>query len=157
MSTLNVDEDAPEKETPPILMFRGDSTVRTGSLSSLSFGYPYDDPDCAGCLAGLYLGRCDRASGTTFEDGCELLLPFELENGWAKQSDLSDLVYRQPHESLLQSGVSPFNERHPFHLRALLEIVVRNVRAGEWSIDDHGVAEGIDIWEQADTEKWQSY
>lgn len=56
MSTLNVDEEAPEKETPPILMFRGDNTVRTGSLSPLSFGYPYDGPDRTECPAGLYLG-----------------------------------------------------------------------------------------------------
>lgn len=157
MSTLNVDEEAPEKETPPILMFPRDSTVQTGSLSPLSFGYPYDGPDRTECPAGLYLGRCDRTSGTPFEDGCELLLPFELENGWAKQSDLGDLVYCQPHESLLQSGVNPFNERHPIQLRALLEVVVMNVRAGEWSIDDHCVAGGIDVWKQADTEKWQNY
>jgi len=146
-----------EHEIPPILLFRGEESIPTCSLSPISFGYPYNGPEPAQCPAGLYFGRCDRTSRTPFEDGCELLLPFEFENGWAKQSDLSDLVHPEPHESLLQSGVNPFNQRHGVQLKGFLEIVVTNLRAGNWSVDDHGVAGGLDVWKQADTEKWQSY
>lgn len=157
ISTLNPDEEASEKVTPPILMFRSESNVSTNFLSPFSFGYPHEGPEPEECPAGLYLGRCDRTDETPFEDGCELLLPFEFENGWAKQSDLSDLANRQQHEGLLQSGVNPFNQRHPVQLKGFLEIIVTNVRAGNWSVDGHGVAGGLDIWKQADTEKWQDY
>ena len=157
ISALNPNEEVSEKETPPILIFRGESNVPTNALSPLSFGYPYDNSTTADCPSGLYFGRCDRTSGTPFEDGCELLLPFEFENGWAKRSDFSDLVDREAHESLLQSGVNPFNQRHPVQLQGFLEIVVRNLQDGNWSVDEHGVAGGIDVWREADTEKWQSY
>jgi hypothetical protein len=157
LSAFDPDEGASEEETPPILLFRGEKNVPTCSLSLISFGYPYNGSEPAECPTGLYFGRCNRTSGTPFEDGCELLLPFEFENGWAKQSDLSDLVYREPYESLLQSGVNPFNQRHAVQLKGFLEIIVKNLRAGNWPVDDHGVAGGLDIWKQADTEKWQSY
>jgi hypothetical protein len=157
MSALNPNEEISEKVTPPILMFRSETNVSTDSLSPLSFSYPYEGPQPAECPSGLYLGRCDRTSGTPFEDSCELLLPFELDNGSAKQSDLSDLVDREPHESLLQSGVNPFNQRHAVQLKGFLEIVVANVRAGEWSVDNAGVTGGLDVWKQADTEKWRNY
>jgi hypothetical protein len=153
ISALDLNEEISEQVTPPILLFRSESNVPTESLSPLSFDYPHKGP----CPAGLYLSRCDRTSGTPFEDGCELLLPFEFENGWAKQSDCSDLVYRESHESLLQSGVNPFNQRHPVQLKGFLEIIVMNVRAGSWLVDRHGVSGGLDIWKQADTEKWRSY
>ena len=157
MSTRNPNEEASEKFTPPILMFRGETNVSTSSLSPLSFGYPHEGPEPTEGPSGLYFGRCDRTDETPFEDGCELLLPFEFENGWAKQSDFSDLVDREPHESLLQSGVNPFNQRHPVQLQGFLEIVVRNLQDGNWSVDEHGVAGGLDVWKEADTEKWQSY
>ena len=157
MSTLDSDETVSEKMTPPILMFRSESNVSTSSLSPLSFGYSHEGPEPAECPSGLYLGRCDRTCETPFEDGCELLLPFEFENGCAKQSDFSDLVNREPHESLLQSGVNPFNQRHPVQLQGFLEIVVRNLQDGNWSVNDQGVAGGLGLWKEADTEKWESY
>lgn len=154
MSALDQNGEASETVTPPILIFRGKSSVSTVSLSPLSFGYPHKGLEPAECPSGLYLGRCDRTSGTPFEDGCELLLPFEFENGWAKQSDFSDLAERRPHESLLQSGVNPFNQRHPVQLKGFLKIIVTNMQTGNWSVDDHGVAGGLNIWKQADTDKW---
>jgi hypothetical protein len=157
LSAFDPNEGTSEEEIPPILLFRGEKDVPTCSLSRISFGYPYNGPEPAECPTGLYFGRCNRTSNTPFENGCELLLPFEFENGWARQSDLSDLVYREPHESLLQSGVNPFNQRHAVQLKGFLEIIVKNLRAGNWSVDDHGVAGGLGIWKQADTEKWQSY
>jgi hypothetical protein len=157
MSTLNLNEGGPGQVTPPILMFCSESNVPTDSLSPLSFSNPHEGSEPAECPSGLYLGRCDRTSGTPFEDGCELLLPFKLENGWAKQSDLSDLVDGEPHESLLQSGVNPFNQRHPVQLKGFLKIVATNVRAGNWSVNNHGVAGGLDTWKQADTEEWRDY
>jgi hypothetical protein len=159
LSEIDPSEMASEKTTPPILLFRGDIKVPTNSLSGISFGFPYGGPEVKEkeCPSGLYLGQCDRTSNTPFEDGCELLLPFNFENGWAKQSDLSDLAYLEPHETLLQSGVNPFNQRHPVQLKGFLGIVVTNLRAGNWSVDDHGVAGGLDVWKQADTEKWQDY
>lgn len=155
--SLSPDEEPSEKVTPPILMFRGERNVSTSSLSPLSFGYPHEGPEPPECPSGLYFGRCDRTCETPFEDGCGLLLPFEFENGWAKKSDFSDLVNRESHESLLQSGVNPFNQRHLVQLQGFLEIVVRNLQDGNWSVDEHGVAGGLDVWKEADTEKWQRY
>jgi hypothetical protein len=157
LSEVDPSDLASEKTAPPILLFRSDNKVATNSLSRVSFDFPHGGPGAKECPAGLYLGRCDRTSNTPFEDGCELLLPFRFENGWAKQSDSSEMVYRQPHETLLQSGVNPFNQRHPVQLKGFLEIVVTNLRAGNWSVDDHGVAGGLDVWKQADTEKWRNY
>jgi hypothetical protein len=157
ISAIDPNEEASEQVIPPILLFRSESSVPTDSLSPLSFSQSYEGCGPADCPAGLYLSRCDRTSGTPFEYGCELVLPFEFENGWAKQSDCSDLSDRESHESLLQSGVNPFNQRHPVQLKGFLEVVVTNVRASNWSVDDHGTAGGLDIWKQADTEKWRSY
>jgi hypothetical protein len=156
MSARTPDQEVPEPTTPPILLFRSEINVSTDSLSPVTF--PYDVPKPAGCPSGLYLGACDRTSDTLFEDGCELLLPFEFENGWAKQSDFSDLVDRLPHQSLLQSGVNPFNQWHPVQLQGFLEIVYANLRDGHWSVDERGVSGGLDVWKEADTEeKWQNY
>jgi hypothetical protein len=93
----------------------------------------------------MYLGRCDWICEIPFEDGCELPLPFAFENSWAKQSDLSNLVDRESHGSLLQSRVDPFNQRHPVQLRGFLKTVVSNVRAGDWSVDDCGFARRLDF------------
>lgn len=155
-STLDPNE-RPEQMTPPILLFRSESRVPISSLSPLSFDHPYEGPATGQCPAGLYLSQCDRTSNTPFEDGCELVLPYDFENGWAKQSDLSDLVDRSSVDSLLQSGTDPFNQRHPTQLRGFLEIVVANIRADNWPVDSCGVAGGLDVWKQADTEKWQDY
>lgn len=157
MSALNSNEEASEKLTPPILLFCGESNVPTDSLSPWSFGYSDEGPQPAECPSGLYLSRCDRTREPPFEDGCELVLPFQFDNGWAKQSDFSDLAYKRAQDSLLQSGVNPFNPRHSVQLQGFLEIVVTNVQAGNWSVDEHGVAGGLDIWKQADTEDWQNY
>jgi hypothetical protein len=81
MSAINPNEEASEQVTPPILLFRSESSVPTDSLSPLSFSYSHEGPASTDCPSGLYLSRCDRTSGTPFEDGCELLLPFEFENG----------------------------------------------------------------------------
>lgn len=157
ISMLDPSSQASEQVAPPILLLRSESKVLTTALSPVSFGYPHEGPQPEMCPAGLYLGRCDRTTDTPFEDGCELVLPFELENGWAKQSDLSDLVERSPLDSLLQSGTNPFNQRHSTQLRGFLEIVVANLRAENWTVDSRGVAGGLDVWKQADTEKWQDY
>ena len=49
MFSLNPNEEASEKVTPPILMFRGENDVSTISLSPLSFGYPHESPEPPEC------------------------------------------------------------------------------------------------------------
>jgi hypothetical protein len=159
MFPRNTNDEVPEQTTPPILLFHSESKVSSDSLSQVASGFTDEGLKPAECPSGLYLGACDRTCGTPFEDGCELLFPFEFENGWAKQSDFSDLVDRKwQNQSLLQSGVNPFNQSHPVQLQGFLEIVFKNVRDGNWSVDLRGVAGGLDVWKEADTEeRWQNY
>jgi len=144
---------------PPIRLFCSDATlIATVSMKDLlwfrAFGY-WSDTRGAECPCGLYLTPCQRSYRYPQEDGCSLILPFKFEDGWAKQSDFTaaDL-----HDNLLQSGINPYNDGHPIQLQGFLENVYWNVKSGCWSVDENGVAGGLDKWKDADTEQgWSSY
>ena len=149
------DEDpSDQQEVAPILLFRGDASVSTAELG---FFYPYSGPSAAvsECLCGLYMDYCDRRLNIPFEDGCRLVFPFRFAQGWARQSDGSRAL---AHDSLFQSGVNPYSTVHSVQLQAFLENVYMNVQREHWTVDTAGVAGGIDVWKDADTEqRWSSY
>ena len=104
---------------------------------------------------GLYLTACDRQYRYPQEDGCSLVLPFALDSGHARRSDLSRL---ERQDGLLEIRVNPYNDFHPVQLQAVLEIFYWNLERGHWKTDDNRVSGGIDVWREADTaEKWDSY
>lgn len=86
------------------------------------------------------------------------MLPFTFDRfgpGFAKRSDQSQVV---GYDELFQSGKNPFNDFHPPKLMAFLSFVYHKVADGIWSVDEHGVAGGIDIWKEANTAlSWQDY
>ncbi|TKA76071.1 hypothetical protein B0A55_05700 [Friedmanniomyces simplex] len=145
-------EPANEDELPAILLFRSEALVSTRQL--FWFGFRPSNPPLE-CPGGLYLNPCDRSYRYPQEDGCNLLLPFELTSGWARKSDHSSASQR---DDLLQSGVNPYNDLHPVQLQAFLETVYRCVEDGRWEVDESGVADGIDKWRDADTgHGWADY
>ncbi|RMY70363.1 hypothetical protein D0864_10902 [Hortaea werneckii] len=119
---------SPEEDTVhPILLFRGDQTVPTegiwwfGRLSSKYDSMLPDVPssrDAPQCPCGLYFSLCHRTHGHPEENGCNLVLPFDFDNGFAKKSD------GRPAEKsydLLQAGLNPFNDSHPLAITAFLD------------------------------------
>ncbi|KAI6889755.1 hypothetical protein KC360_g32 [Hortaea werneckii] len=149
---------------PPILLFRGEQTVPTEGIwwfGRFSNKYNHTLPDAPSshdvpeCPSGLYFSMCHRTHGHPEENGCNLVLPFDFENGFAKKSD------GMPAEKsfdLLQAGTNPFNDNHPLAITAFLETVRENVENGHWPVDEHGVSGGLDVWKQADTEEhWDKY
>ncbi|KAI7281142.1 hypothetical protein KC345_g4295 [Hortaea werneckii] len=155
---------AEEDMVPPILLFRGDQTGPTegiwwfGRFSNRYNSMLPDAPssrDAPECPSGLYLSICHRTHGHPEENGCNLVLPFDFENGFAKKSDG---MPAEKSYDLLQAGTNPFNDNHPLAITAFLETVRENVESGHWAVDGHGVAGGIDVWKQADTEEhWDKY
>ena len=146
---------------PPILLFRSDNRVGSADLEDHGgfggFGYPYPGSTAivSDCQCGLYLDHCDTERPLPFEDGCRLVLPFKLEEGYAKQGDFTNV---EGYATLLQQGHNPYNIRHPLPLQAWLEKVYQTLEGGTWAVDAQGVAGGIEVWKQADTEEgWQGY
>ncbi|KAK5677615.1 hypothetical protein LTS10_010189 [Elasticomyces elasticus] len=148
-------------DIPPILLFRSGVSVSSVTLEVRGgfggFGYPYPGSTAivSECPCGLYLNHCDPEGPLPFEDGCQLVLPFKLKEGYAKQGDFTNV---EGHATLLQHGHNPYNVRHPLPLQAWLEKVYHLVEDGKWAVDAQGVAGGIEAWKQADTEEgWQDY
>ena len=56
------------------------------------------------------------------------------------------------------SKLDPYNTIHSVQLQAFLENVYWNIQRENWTVDAAGVAGGIDVWKDADTEqRWYSY
>ncbi|RMY11999.1 hypothetical protein D0868_02822 [Hortaea werneckii] len=151
---LTPEEDA----IPPILLFRNDQTVQTEGIwlfGEFTHKYNHLSTDAPECPCGLYFSLCVRIFGYPQEDGCNLVLPFEFENGFAKKGDETPVERTC---DLLQAGKNPYHEDHPAALRAFLETMGENVESGHWTVDEHGVAGRLDVWKQADTEQhWDKY
>ncbi|KAI6875989.1 hypothetical protein KC338_g619 [Hortaea werneckii] len=153
-----------EDIVPPILLFRGDQTVPTegiwwfGRFSNKYNSMLPDAPstrDVPDCPSGLYFSTCHRTHGHPEENGCNLILPFDFEDGFAKTRDG---MPAEKSYDLLQAGTNPFNDNHPLAITAFLETVRENVENGHWAVDERGVAGGIYVWKQADTEEyWDKY
>jgi len=152
------DEHADPGSTPPFLLFCHDD--RTDPVPNQSTPPCYTSRNTqapADWPVGLYIDRCSPHDDPfPFADGCRLKLPFTLgANAYAKQSDQYSPVHS---DSLLQSGLNPFIERHSVQLQAVLENAYVHVERGQWTVDERGVTGGIEVWKDADTEeRWASY
>jgi hypothetical protein len=125
------------------------------------FGYPiYQISTFA---AGLYLLPPDES-----EDEFKFVLPFGIgANGYARKSDGSRfgensesdcVVAKDKCADLYGTGYSPFDNNHENRLVGVLKSWLGMVERGDWKIDQYGVAGGIDVWREADTEQgWEKY
>lgn len=98
--------------------------------------------------AGLYL-----ASDEIHSHGSELLLPFQIgENGHLLASDGSK-VNRPGHSALYRHGecCGGWIPPHRTPLTAILNNWWDQIEDNEWTIDQHGVAGGEELWKKADT------
>jgi hypothetical protein len=162
--------DNDEGEEAPVLLFRskrnyvdswnafttgGEKTPFLWPLNQLST-YP----------AGLYLSS--SFSKSTTEDEFRLILPFGIgSNGYARKSDGSRFGENRGIEhgeakdtftDLYRPGYQPFSESHEQRLVCVLRSWRGMVERGDWEIDQNGVAGGLDVWREADTElHWEKY
>jgi hypothetical protein len=116
--------------------------------------------------AGLYLSS--NSSECTTEDEFRLVLPFGIgSNGYAPKSDGSrfgengdskDVKAKDTFADLYQPGYQPFSQGHEQRLVCVLKSWRGMVERGDWRVDQNGVAGGLDVWWEADTElRWEKY
>ena len=97
------------------------------------------------------------------EDECLFILPFGIgANGYARKSDGSRFGRREngedSHVDLYRPGYQPFEEQHEQSLVDVLESWRGMVERGDWQIDKNGVAGGMDVWREADSQEgWEGY
>ena len=152
--------------SPPVLLFRSkhnyvDSLRAPTSEGNTPFNHPFDQIPTYS--AGLYF-----LPDPTFEDEFKLVLPFGIgANGYARKSDGSrfgenseseDVEVTNTFADLYQLGYSPFDGILENRLVGVLKSWLGMVERGDWKIDRYGVAGGIDVWREADTEQgWEKY
>ncbi|KAK3677493.1 hypothetical protein LTR78_002343 [Recurvomyces mirabilis] len=106
--------------------------------------------------AGLYLDACNASGLFPFEDGCRLILPYNLGGiGYATTSDGRPI---QRNCDLYHLGhVNPFMPAHPTPLLAVLGHFRGYVETGMWNVGSEGVKEGIERFLEADTDmaRWR--
>jgi hypothetical protein len=152
-------------DVPPILLFRSKSNYTDKTTPDYITGEPIAQPfpgldRITTYPAGLYL--CPTSTMNA-EDECLFILPFGIgANGHARKSDESRYGERKEgkdsHFDLYRPGYQPFEEHHEQSLVDILESWRGMVERGDWQIDEHGVAGGIDVWREADSEgKWEKY
>jgi hypothetical protein len=158
-------------DIPPLLLFRskheyGDDSLRASiGQWDAPFYYPYNEPLLY--VAGLYLSPRSMSKSST-EDEVRLILPFGIgANGYARKSDGERFGWNSENQDkhakdtfadLYRPGYQPFREMGEQKLVRVLESWLGMVERGDWKIDQFGVAGGIDVWKEADTEeRWERY
>ncbi|RAK80813.1 uncharacterized protein BO72DRAFT_421824 [Aspergillus fijiensis CBS 313.89] len=110
--------------------------------------------------AGLYLTADDRRVKSC-ENGCRLLLPFGIgRHGWARLSDGTCMggnpwLDEDPADANYDLYQCEFNGFIPLRdtpLHQVLQSWAQRVRAGDWTVGEDGVADGVERWREADTE-----
>ncbi|KAI5368466.1 hypothetical protein J4E82_010723 [Alternaria postmessia] len=154
-----------EPEFPPILLFRSGSNYKDDTTPHFVTGEPmpslFTGFSRITCFpAGLYLLPTGEVRA---EDECMLILPFGIgSNGYARKSDGSRFGRSRTggnsHVDLYRPGYQPFEEQHEQSLVDVLKNWKGMVERGDWQIDENGVAGGMDVWREADSEeKWEAY
>ncbi|KAH8634367.1 hypothetical protein IG631_09767 [Alternaria alternata] len=147
-------------EIPPILLFRSKSdytdetTLNTHTGERIAQLFPLFS-DTTTYPAGLYLRP---TSAMKSEDECLFILPFDIgANGYARKSDGSRFGRRKTggdsHVDLYRPGHQPLENHHEQSLVDVLKNWRGMVERGDWQIDENGVAGGMDVWREADSEE----
>lgn len=153
----NPNDKAREKDVPAILLF-GSKLNYNNSQDLLEpggtgpFGYYYRH--ITTFPAGLYLLQTESSMS---DDTCKFILPFGLGgNGLACKTDGSLFGENKPKDTfddLYSLGFHPFETDDGQNLASILRNWLGMVERGDWTIDENGVAGGMEIWKEADTEE----
>jgi hypothetical protein len=152
--------------SPPVLLFHSKHNyVDSFRVSTSEVPTPFDNPfdQIPTYAAGLYF--CPNPIS---EDEVKLVLPFGIgANGYARMSDGSrfgenveskSVRTKNTFSDLYRPGHQPFDGIHENRLVGVLKSWFGMVERGDWKIDQYGVAGGIDVWREADTEQgWERY
>lgn len=149
----------------PFLLFSFDRTLHTDKrriTDAQGFtwpGYPWQNADSY--ETGLYLltGQFDR---------CLLLLPFRLNEGFARRGDGSKikppdnaLSYEKMcngHEMLYHPGYNHICNGQRVRLECIFKNWIGMVERGNWEVGEEGVVGGVEKFKEADTEQhWAKY
>lgn len=126
---------------PPVLLFRAD-----GISECIINWLPQKHP------AGLYLDFCARAGVSPYENGCRLLLPFEIGAGAGSHARTADGVPMHASNMLYQIGSrNPFLPVHSTPISTVFGFWTRHVQSGEWKLDDYGVTGSIEQFKDAES------
>ncbi|KAJ4346148.1 hypothetical protein N0V95_005651 [Ascochyta clinopodiicola] len=148
-----------KQSVPPILLFyskldydQSQDQIEPGGTGP--FGYPYRN--YTSFPAGLCLLQ------TMSDDSCKFILPFNIGGkGYARRTDGAFYGENEPKNSfddLYSLGFHPFETTYAQNLASILKNWLGMVERGDWKIDEHGVAGGMEIWKEADTEEhWEKY
>ena len=128
----------------PIPILCGDETAKNWSIRAVE-RVPW----------GLYLDVFEPGGNCPFEDGCRLVLPYDLgANSYACTADGNAM---SGHADLYQIGHNPFMPDHSTQLLAVLIQFYGHVKTGMWKVGPNGVDEQSDAFKEADTDmaRWQ--
>lgn len=158
----NPDPKARKEDLPAMLLFYSElSYNNSGDLVHYGGAGPlgYFPRQIATFPAGLYLVQTGFSMS---DDACQFILPFSIGgNGHARRADGSLYGGDHPWESfddLYSLGFHPFETDHEQNLASILRNWIGMVERGDWKIDENGVAGGMEIWKEADTEEhWEKY
>ncbi|KAH6621816.1 hypothetical protein C7974DRAFT_211571 [Boeremia exigua] len=153
------DEKLSKQSVPPFLLFysklnydQSQDQIEPGGTGP--FGYPYRNNTLF--PAGLYLLQ------TMSDNTCKFILPFSIGGkGYACRTDGALYGENEPKDSfddLYSLGFHPFETSYAQKLASILENWLGMVVSEAWKIDENGVAGGMEIWKDADSEEhWEKY
>ncbi|KAL4879022.1 hypothetical protein BJY04DRAFT_220618 [Aspergillus karnatakaensis] len=152
----------------PLRIFQVDLPT-TAPASALPTPIPRNHPYPQGSRPGFYITQVHPYGDWHFANESHLSLPFKLGgNGYAVQSSGEPLGYNikrgydAPENSgrtLYQSGYpTGFTDWRLVQVHKVLENWAEMVEEGLWGVDGDGVAGGIEVFREADTEEgWEDY
>ncbi|CAO2656567.1 Nn.00g053700.m01.CDS01 [Neocucurbitaria sp. VM-36] len=156
------DDKARKDDVPAILIFYSKLNYNNSQDLMEPGGtgpFGYDHRHFTSFPAGLYL---IQTRWSMSDDACKFILPFSIGgNGYARRTD--GLVYgwgytRGSFDDLYSLGSHPFETHNEQNLASVLRNWLGMVERGDWKIDENGVAGGMEIWKEADTEEhWEKY
>lgn len=155
-------------EGSPVLLFRSKHNYVESSNGAIPSreNAPFSLYKLSIYPAGLHLLSSHSSSST--EDEIRFILPFGIgANGYARKTDGSrfgqnreskEVEPKDRFADLYRPGYQPFTEMHEQRLVSLLKSWRGMVECGDWEVDENGVAGGMDVWREADTELgWEKY
>lgn len=131
----------------PVLLFIGEGTCQPSEF----FPHPYTQRSKV--PTGLYLEGWTEEDLVPFADAVRLLLPFPIgdKDTWAQTAN--GLAIDNKHDELYQIGDNPFMMEHGVSLLAVLQNFYAHVHQENWSVDERGVSEPIEKFQEVESEE----
>lgn len=152
----------------PILIFPAEEDDGAGASIQLEgdrnpFPHPYNQNQSP-YACGLWISE-SHLDGPEFDDQCRLVLPGSIagEEGSVHYARSTDGFLLESEDGLgfsaglYQTEINPFlAHNHGVELFRVLENWAELVESGVWQVDEHGIAEGIHKWREADQDEAMS-